>query len=54
MIPPKTWADIEAVLEEQFPKDDCEERGGALVLLAVFRMLLDSKEKEIKALKKRS
>ena len=36
-----TWGKVVDVLEEQFPKGKCQERGHALVLIAYAKMALD-------------
>ena len=42
---------IEEVLDEQFPKGKCKERGHALVLVAIAQLEINNLEKEIKRLK---
>jgi len=51
-IPPdkksKYWNELVDVLEKEFPKGRCKERGHALVLLAYAEMALQEAEKENK------
>src|SRR3990167_2076006 len=39
---------VQEVLEQQFPKGECKERGAAIVLFAYFKMLVDAKDQEYK------
>ena len=42
----KYWNELVEVLEREFPKKQCKERGHALVLLAYAEMALQKSEKE--------
>ena len=44
----KYWNELVDVLEKEFPKGRCKERGHALVLLAYAEMALQKAEKENK------
>lgn len=39
------WNNLTDILEEQFPKGKCKERGNALVLLSYIKMAFDTKDK---------
>ena len=56
--PEITWESVQEVLEKQFPKGECKERGSAIVLYAYAKMafdyersLLAKKDKRIEELK---
>lgn len=40
----KYWDTMVAILEKQFPKGKCKERGQALVMLAYIEMMLEGVE----------
>ena len=42
------WNDMVEVLEREFPKGKCKERGHALVLIAFCEMMMQRMEKIIK------
>ena len=43
----KYWQELCEVLEREFPKKQCKERGQALVLLAYCEMALEKQAKEL-------
>lgn len=42
----KYWDKMVDILEENFPKGECRERGKALVMLSYIEMMLREDEKE--------
>jgi len=43
----KYWNELVEVLEQEFPKGECKERGGALVLLSYAEMALQKQKTEL-------
>jgi len=43
----KYWNELVEVLEQEFPKGECKERGGALVLLSYAEMALQKQKAEL-------
>lgn len=44
----KSWNSLVEILEKEFPKGECSERGHALVLLAYAEMSLQESEEKLK------
>ena len=43
----KWWLELCEVLEQEFPKGECKERGGALVLLSYAEIVLQKQKAEL-------